>query len=120
MNQHVLAAVADMFFASKIRATAESLGLKITFVRNEQALMDALENHKPELVVVDLESTNIDPFTIAKRIKGEEPQEVSLLGFCSHVMTELQEQARGAGYDRILPRSAFTNKLPEILAGTSN
>ena len=110
-----------MFFASKIRATAEGLGLKITFVRNEQVLMTALENHKPQLIIVDLQSTNIDPFAIAKKIRDEEKfRAVSLLGFYSHVLTELQEQAREAGYDQILPRSAFANKLPQILAGTED
>jgi len=42
---------------------------------------------------------------------------VPLLGFFSHVQTELQQAAIAAGYDRVMPRSAFTKNLAAILSG---
>ena len=42
--------------------------------------------------------------------------DVPLVGFFSHVQTELQRQAQEAGYDRVLPRSVFTRDLADILA----
>jgi hypothetical protein len=38
------------------------------------------------------------------------------IGFVSHVQTELIDAARQAGVDEVLARSAFTMRLPEILA----
>jgi len=53
-------------------------------------------------------------------LKGDEAlSAVPLLGFFSHVQTELQQAAKAAGFDRVMPRSAFTKQLSEILAGTS-
>ena len=40
MGKYVLAAVDDMFFASKIRATVEQLGLDVRFAKSAE---DALE-----------------------------------------------------------------------------
>ena len=35
----------------------------------------------------------------------------------TEVQTELQRAAEAAGFDRVIPRSAFTKHLPEILSG---
>jgi len=42
---------------------------------------------------------------------------VPVVGFFSHVQTELQRRAEEAGFDHVLTRSAFTKRLPEILSG---
>src|ERR1700687_99713 len=41
MPQNVIAAVDDMFFASKIRAVAEHLGLSVTFAKSVAAVIEA-------------------------------------------------------------------------------
>ncbi|MBV9211197.1 MAG: hypothetical protein JOZ52_11235, partial [Acidobacteria bacterium] len=46
-----------------------------------------------------------------------ETKTIPLVGFFSHVQTELQRRGAQAGYDRILPRSAFSKNLPQILTG---
>lgn len=120
MSQQVIAAVADLFFASKIRTTAEGVGAEVSFVRNAEVLMSAVRKNKPDLVIVDLQATNIDPMDIAKRLRADEAlREIPLLGFYSHILTELQDQAREAGYTHIMPRSAFSQKLAAILKGKS-
>jgi hypothetical protein len=40
---------------------------------------------------------------------------IPTLGFVSHVRTDLIQAAQQAGADEVLPRSAFTAQLPEIL-----
>jgi hypothetical protein len=42
-------------------------------------------------------------------------KETAVLGFLSHVQHDLKAAAAEAGCDRILPRSAFTAELPDIL-----
>jgi len=39
-----------------------------------------------------------------------------LLGFFSHVETELQRNALAAGFDRVIPRSVFARDLSQLLA----
>ena len=116
MSKLVIAAVDDMFFASKIRAVAEHLGVKVSFVRSADEALEAALVGAPILIIADLHAQRCDPFALAEQLKSDETlRTVPLLGFFSHVQTELQRRAQQAGYDRVMPRSAFTKNLPEIL-----
>jgi CheY-like chemotaxis protein len=118
MNRRVLAAVGDMIFASKIRGTAEHLNVTVEFARSEDGLFDAAKSEVPSLIILDLHATQLDPFALAVRLKADEQlRGVPVVAFFSHVETELQRRAVEAGIDRVLPRSAFTKRLPEILSG---
>jgi CheY-like chemotaxis protein len=120
MDKNVIAVVDDLFFASKIRGTAEQMGVKVQFVRTAEALIEAARNSRPSSIIVDLHSQKLNPIDVAKLLKGDERlRSIPLLGFFSHVQVELGQQAEQAGFDRVLPRSAFTSKLPEILSGRS-
>lgn len=116
MTKPVIAAVDDMFFASKIRAVAEHLGVQVLFVRSADEALAAARLDVPSLILADLHAQKCDPFTLAEQLKADETlRAVPLVGFFSHVQTELQQRAERAGYDRVMPRSAFTKHLPEIL-----
>ncbi len=120
MSKQVIAAVDDMFFASKIRAVAEHLGIPIRFLRSREAVVEAVRTDAPALVIVDLHSQKVDPLELARALKqAESSRQVSLIGFYSHVETATRQAAEEAGFDRVLPRSAFTNQLAAIL-GSSN
>ncbi|HEY9402193.1 MAG TPA: response regulator [Pyrinomonadaceae bacterium] len=118
MKGRVLVAVDDLFFAAKIRAAAEHLGVEVLFPRSLDALVQAARDDAPALVIVDLHLQRYDPFALAPRLKTVEAlRETPLVGFFSHVQTEVQRRAKDAGFDHIMPRSAFTKRLPEILQG---
>jgi CheY-like chemotaxis protein len=118
MSRTIIAAVDDMFFISKIRAAAEHLGVKVNFPRNVEALIASAHESQPDLIVVDLHSQKIDPMVLAGKVKADSQLRViELLGFFSHVQTELMHEAKQAGYDRVMPRSAFSKDLAQILAG---
>ena len=111
MSQIVIAVVDDMFFASKMRAVAEAIGVEISFARSKEALLEKVRETKPRLVIVDLHNQKIDPNELAKELHG-----IRLLGFYSHIQTELQRNALAAGFDQVIPRSVFARDLPKILA----
>ena len=116
----VVVVVDDMFFASKISATARALGMVVSFPRTLGALTSMTREYRPDLVVVDLHHSKLDPFEIAAQVKSDEQlRAVPLLGFFSHVNVNLQRQAVEAGYDEVIPRSLFARDLPKILAGTN-
>lgn len=118
MTRTVIAVVDDLFFASKIRGTGEQVGVTVRFARTADALAEAARRDQPSLIICDLHSEKIDPNELAKRLKADEQlNSIPLLGFFSHVQVELKQQAEQAGFDRVLPRSAFNAQLIQILKG---
>lgn len=118
MIRIVTAVVDDMFFISKIRETGKALGLIVNFPRNLDGLRATLAEDVPQLILVDLHHQKLDAVKLALELKANETiSHVSLLGFFSHVETDLQRQAMEAGYDEVLPRSIFFRDLAKILAG---
>ena len=108
MGRVVIVVVDDMFFASKIRATAEALGVEVSFPRSKEAVVEKARD--AELILVDLHNQKIDAVELAQQLSG-----VKLIGFFSHVETELRRRALEAGFDQVIPRSVFARDLPEIL-----
>ena len=116
MSVTVISVVDDMFFASKIRAVAEAAGVEISFPRSVEAVVSKARETKPGLIVVDLHNQRIDAVALARELKAdEELRGIKLLGFFSHIQTELQRNAVAAGFDRVIPRSVFARDLEEIL-----
>src|ERR1700752_1051903 len=114
MSGVIIAVVDDMFFASKIRAVAEAVGAEISFPRNKEALIQKAREAK--LIIVDLHNQKMDPTAIATELKSDdELRAVPLLGFFSHVQTELQKSALADGFDQVVPKSVFARDLPKIL-----
>jgi CheY-like chemotaxis protein len=116
MTRNIIAAVDDMFFAAKIRATAEALGVSIKFYRQLDGLVAAAGEQSPDLIVVDLHNEKLDPIGLGRELKSNESlKSIPLLGFFSHVQTDLQRAALEAGYDQVIPRSVFSRDLGKIL-----
>jgi CheY-like chemotaxis protein len=116
MSQTVISVVDDMFFASKIRAVAEAAGVEISFPQSQEAVVSKARETKPGLILVDLHNQRIDPITLARELKGDEDlRSIKLLGFFSHVQTELQRNAIAAGFDQVIPRSVFARDLLTLL-----
>lgn len=118
MVRSAIAVVDDMFFVSKIRATGKALGMIVKFPRTLEAMRESIDDEEPNLIIVDLHNTKVDPIELAKELKqGESSKHIPLLGFFSHVQSELQRNALAAGYDEVLPRSLFARDLAHVLAG---
>jgi CheY-like chemotaxis protein len=118
MPRHIIAIVNDLFFASKIRGTAEQIGVTTSFPRTADAVVESAARDKPSLILCDLHSQKIDAVELAKKLKADEStRNVPLIGFFSHVQTDLQHAANEAGFDRVIPRSMFARDLVKILSG---
>jgi CheY-like chemotaxis protein len=115
----VLAVVEDLFFSAKINESAKHAGIAIEFVKSEK---DAIERAKasPALIIIDLNCHSIDPLKLVRTLKSdEETKRINLIGYLSHVQTELKLKAQQAGCDIVMPRSAFSQNLPQILKSHS-
>lgn len=107
----IIAIVNDLFFQTKIETTAALLGKPVNIIHTQEALSEALKEN-PKLVIWDL-NAGFNLVNTAKLIK--ENSKARIIAYLSHVQTDLIKKARDAGIDEVMPRSAFTIKLPEIL-----
>ena len=107
----------DLFFQMKVAETAKRLGMELKVAANGDALLPLLEP-APKLVIIDLNARQ-QPIQAVERIRAEK-NGIRVLGFLSHVQTELAAQARKAGCDEVMARSAFTQNLAAILAAAKD
>jgi CheY-like chemotaxis protein len=109
--------VDDMFFAAKINAAAGAAGRAVERIRSREQL-EQLAAAPPLLVIVDLKADSLDPMQAITFLKSHnELRAIPVVAFVSHVQTETIRRAQAAGYDFVLPHSAFTQMLPDIVAG---
>jgi DNA-binding NarL/FixJ family response regulator len=109
----VVGLVRDLFFAGRLRAAGEAVGVAVRLARTEQALLDAVAAGA-RLVLVDLEATSPDAAAAIRAVKAR-PTGAVVVGFAAHVNTAALQRGREAGADRVLVRSAFTRELPALL-----
>jgi CheY-like chemotaxis protein len=115
----ILAAVDDIFFAAKIRAAATHLNLPLRITKSGAEALEVAGAEKPAVVIVDLQSEKLDAFSFATDLRNM-PYGTSfrLIGFYSHVYKELPARAEAAGYDEAVPRSVFSRRIEEFLKAT--
>lgn len=106
----------DLLFSVKISTAAKVLGASVYFERNANAVVDSLRDKRPSLVIVDLNSVKLRPLELVAQLKRDpELRTTTILGFVSHADTATITAARQAGIDEVIARSAFVERLPEIL-----
>jgi CheY-like chemotaxis protein len=114
----VIVAVDDLMFASRISSTAKALGVAIRFARSPESIVEAVRSGSPRLVIFDLNSRQVRPLEAIASLKADpELAAVPTIGFVSHVEAELIAEARAAGFDQVMARSAFVTQLPQLLQG---
>ncbi|HUB28729.1 MAG TPA: hypothetical protein VL967_03490 [Terracidiphilus sp.] len=109
----------DLFFQAKIQETSRKLGIKVGFVKGDKdgvaKVIDAPDDAKPTLVVFDLNNLNAKPLTLIPKFKSKFKKAVSIIGFLNHLQGDLKLKAVEAGCDTVMPRSAFSQSLPNLL-----
>ncbi len=63
----------------------------------------------------DLNNANAKPLTLIPKIKAKLKRGTSVIGFLSHLQGDLKAKAIEAGCDMVMPRSAFSQNLPNLL-----
>jgi len=102
--KRVVAYVPDLMDRSKIRAVAPDA----TFVADPAGLAPAAV--EADVVVVDLTRPGV--VDVLPSIEG------TVVGFANHTARQLMDEARAAGCDQVLARSAFFSRLGELLRGS--
>ena len=116
----ILCVVDDLMFSMKISTAAKQLQRPIAFERSAANVMERVRAERPSLVIFDLNSAKLRPFDAIAAIKTDpELRTIRTLGYVSHVDTTAIGAARTAGIDEVLARSAFTERLGDILSSAS-
>lgn len=117
-NSRIFAFVDDLFFQAKIQETARKLNVKVEFCKAEKDLLDHMKQNgeeKPSLIIFDMNNVNAKPLTLIPKLKTKLKKGTSIIGFLSHVQGDLKQKAHEVGCDMVLPRSAFSQNLPQLL-----
>lgn len=131
----ILYHAADLLWASKIKGTADALGIPCRPVRNAEMLAarlaDAPTEQSPRGVVAFL--ADLDPpatetsLALIQQLREAMARlpnssassgsagSVQIVAFGPHVDTEALRAAKSAGADTVMTRGAFNAKLPELL-----
>jgi len=119
----------DLFFQAKLLETAKLTGISLQTVATGEQLLKAAAANPAALVIVDLNARQGSLDAVEQLCKENLETGVEsngpgnprrVIGFLSHVQTELAERARAAGCQDVMPRSKFTQNLAAILRGAKS
>ena len=109
--------IEDLFFLAKIQETSRKLGIKVGFVKADKEVLSKLTGveDRPSLIVFDLNNANAKPLTLIPKLRAKLKKGTSIIGFLSHLQGDLKAKAIEAGCDIVMPRSAFSQNLPNLM-----
>jgi CheY-like chemotaxis protein len=114
MSKSVVACVDDLFFRSKIDTTARHLNVPVRFA-DAKSVAKICGEGDTAVVLVEL-SSNGEPLAAIRALRqAQATRELPIIGFLSHVDQDLAREAQSAGATRVLPRSQFSETLPDLL-----
>jgi CheY-like chemotaxis protein len=114
MSKTLVACLDDLFFRSKIEATARHLNVPLRFT-DVRDLGKTCREGKTAAVLLDL-SANGNPLEgVTELRKDPVTQDLPIIGFLSHVDRDLAQRAESSGVTRVMPRSEFSESLPDLM-----
>ncbi|MEZ5401291.1 MAG: hypothetical protein R2729_16595 [Bryobacteraceae bacterium] len=120
MSATVVAVIPDLFFLVKVQAAATHSGITLR-TANTPAAAEAALREGASLLVIDLNCRELDPIALIRRLKQDPAlKSVPVLGFVSHVQADRRREAAEAGCDRVVARSAFSDKTAELMLETTS
>ena len=112
----IIVVIDDMFFASKVNATAQQVGSTVVYAKTPEDILAKAQSEQPSLIIFDLNSLRSKPVETIKSIKENDAlKTIPILGFLSHVQIDLQQQAIAAGSPRVYWHTHETNATARAL-----
>lgn len=108
----------DLYFSARMISVLQKLGHKAEVART---VPDAQEKSRAgqDLVILNFGSASLGSLDVIRELRSAGAPKV--LAFLSHVkIPAVREEVLAAGADRLVPNSAITQRLPEILARLSS
>ena len=115
MNRTVLALVDDLFWRAKIDHAVKSAQARVVFLSDPDELTATASSSVVGVILVDL-SLRKDPIGAIDTLKkGAKTKGIPVIGYCEHMRKDLKQRGLDAGCDEVLPRSAFSEHLGDLV-----
>jgi len=111
MPNKIVAVLDDLMFTVKISDAAKRAGVPVEFVKTAE---EALRRADGAMAMI-LDLNFAPPALIVDMKSREATRSIPLIGYVSHVQTDVIVQARQSGCDTVMARSAFVQKLNEMM-----
>lgn len=112
-----LTAVDDLFFIAKIDHGLAQVGFEREAVSEAEAVLSARRAGRGDLLILDLGHRRVDPFALLEAVKGDPAgRDLPVLAYVSHVDAARRARAEALGADKVVARSEFSARLPQLVA----
>lgn len=113
-TRSIVACVDDLFFRSKIEATARHLNVPVRFAEAKDLI--AVAGSQDTAAVLLEVSPEGAPLEAIRQLRQErQTSGLPVIGFLRHTDRELAKKAESAGFTRVLARSEFSETLPDLV-----
>jgi ActR/RegA family two-component response regulator len=102
----------DLFFSSRIEAACRRHGLAVRVATTVDELQVQLNDSPPRVLLVNLDALNGADNIPVRSLHGS----CRLIGYYSHVDSDLAKDALDRGFEVVVPRRTFMERLSGILA----
>ncbi|MGE0374042.1 MAG: histidine kinase [Planctomycetaceae bacterium] len=110
----ILLVSADLFLGSRVRGAADAAGRGLDVASTGAAAIERLNTGQYRLVLIDLETPQLDFGDLLADRSGRSP--AAFVAYGPHVRAGLLDRARQAGCGLVLTRGQFDASLKDLLA----
>jgi len=110
---------ADLMLAVRLEAAAAGIGLRLESVARLNDLRTMPELSDVRAVVIDLAASDFPVEETAQALRSRRAYPLNTLAFFPHVMKDLGQRGRTAGYTVVVPRSQFMSDMSGLLSRLS-
>ena len=115
----ILVVINDLFFQAEIEGAAGAEGVDCLSLGGEEEIDAVLLERNPDGLFVDLGVSSLDALTLIRKLKhADSTKAIPIIAFTHHIREDLLRQATEAGADLVLPKSAFNERLNELIRQT--
>jgi DNA-binding NtrC family response regulator len=106
----------NLFFGVRIEAALAKMGWTVRSAGTPEQAAEAAREGAFDLAIVEFGGRKFDACAVTVALKAESAA-ITVLGFMPHVrLLEAHGAAKDAGCDLLIPNSAVSTRLPEIVA----
>lgn len=111
----IFAAVEDPAFVKLIEGTAKAEGSFCRCFHTEGSLLQGLGEELPRFILLDIAAPFLDGPTWVEKLKQDpRTRNIPLIVFGGSIRADLMQDAKELGADKVLPKAAFRDQLPEL------
>ena len=114
MAEDVALVCTDLMFTSKVTGTGKELGRQVRVYPSAKSATGSISPNI-KVAMLDLSNPKNTSSDDIRAWKAALPPDAVLIAYGSHVDVPALQAARDAGCDLVLPRSAFVQRLPQLL-----